>query len=173
MRTESIQISYNVCELNELEHADRLLIEAAKTAAKGSYSPYSKLSVGAAVLLENNQVVCGSNQENAAYPSGICAERTALFYANSNYPHQPVTVLAIAALTNGEYLPYPLSPCGSCRQVISEIERRFGKPIKVILYGTERIIVIDKGSALLLPLSFGPDCLPESKKTEKLPPCHL
>ncbi len=163
MKTESLQITYSIYDFTELIDQDRLLVEAAKISTKNSYAPYSKLSVGAAVLLENNQVVCGSNQENAAYPTGICAERNALFSANSTYPNQPVVALAIAALTNGEFLSEPLSPCGSCRQVMSEIEKRYGKAIKVILYGTKHTIIINNGSTQLLPLSFNSDNLPNIK----------
>lgn len=143
---------------NELSHDDQELISAAREATKRSYAPYSKFYVGAALRLANQQIVCGSNQENAAYPSGTCAERTAIFYANAQYPEQPVEALAIAAQTNGKFLAQPISPCGSCRQVILETEHRFKKPIRILLYGTEGVYVLE-GIQSILPLQFDQDCL--------------
>ena len=107
-----------------------------------SYSPYSHFSVGAAALLGNGTVVTGTNQENAAYPSGLCAERTTLFYANSQYPDQPVVTLAIAARTEKDFIDHPIPPCGACRQ-----------PIRILLYGKECIYEV-KSIGDLLPLSF-------------------
>mgnify|MGYP000247184211 CR=1 FL=1 len=98
-------------------------------------------------------VVSGTNQENAAYPSGLCAERTTLFYANSRYPDQPVITLAIAARTEKDFIDNPIPPCGACRQVILETEKRYGQPIRILLYGKECIYEI-KSIGDLLPLSF-------------------
>ncbi|MGL5938279.1 MAG: cytidine deaminase, partial [Phocaeicola sp.] len=127
-------------------------------ATKRSYAPYSGFSVGAAALLENGTVVTGSNQENAAYPSGTCAERTTLFYANSQYPDQRVKSLAVAAYTAGDFLESPIPPCGSCRQVLLETEKRYGSSMRVLLYSKNEIYVLqDVGS--LLPLSFDGDFL--------------
>ena len=123
-------------------------LEAAKT-----HAPYSKFQVGAAIMLENGVVVKGSNQENAAYPSGLCAERVALFYANSTYPDQAVEAIAITAIHNGSQVENPISPCGSCRQVIAETKQRFNKKIKILLYSSSKILEISD-SDTLLPLSF-------------------
>ena len=118
-----------------------------------SYAPYSKFKVGAAALLANGAIVTGSNQENAAYPSGLCAERTTLFYANSQYPDQAVLTLAIAARTEQDFIDNPIPPCGACRQVILETETRYKHPVRILLYGKKEIYLI-KGIRDLLPLSF-------------------
>ena len=115
--------------------------------------PYSKFHVGAAALLEDGTIVTGSNQENAAYPSGLCAERVALFHAGHQYPDMPVVALAIAAATNGRQVE-SISPCGACRQVLLEAEQRYGKPMKVLLCGTKEVVVAESAESLL-PLCFG------------------
>ena len=158
MKEFTIHTQVRFYQENELSHDDQELISAAREATKRSYAPYSKFYVGAALRLANQQIVCGSNQENAAYPSGTCAERTAIFYANAQYPEQPVEALAIAAQTNGKFLALPISPCGSCRQVILETEHRFKKPIRILLYGTEGVYVLE-GIQSILPLQFDQDCL--------------
>ena len=118
-----------------------------------AYAPYSGFQVGAAVLLENGKVFGANNQENSAYPSGLCAERVAMFYANAQHPNTAVTALAIAAFTNGKFLPSPVTPCGSCRQVLIETEDRFEKDITVMLYGTEFVYLLENVKQLL-PLRF-------------------
>lgn len=140
----------NVEQINEQY---KKLIKESKDAVHSAYAPYSKFNVGAAVFLENNEIITGTNQENSAYPSGLCAERVALFYANSKYPAVPVKALSIAAFFNNEFLKNPTPPCGSCRQVILETEKRFNKPINIILYGSEKIFLF-KTIKDLLPLSF-------------------
>lgn len=157
---KEINIVTTIKELSEeeLEEKDRKLVEEAKNATKRSYTPYSNFNVGAAAELENGIIITGTNQENAAYPSGICAERTTLFYANSKYPNIPVKSLAIAANTKNEFTEFPTSPCGACRQVILETEKRYNKKIKIILYGSKKTFVIN-GIEELLPLSFGADDL--------------
>ena len=142
-----------VYQYNELNETDRALMTAAIDATARSYAPYSRFSVGAAALLGDGTVVTGTNQENAAYPSGLCAERTTLFYANSQYPDQPVVTLAIAARTEKDFIDRPIPPCGACRQVILETEKRYGHPIRILLYGKECIYEI-KSIGDLLPLSF-------------------
>ena len=143
-----------VCQLEELSAEERHLIELAIEATDRSYSPYSHFKVGAAVRLENGVELSGSNQENAAYPSGICAERTTLFFAGAQYPDVPVRMLAIAARgTDGELVTEPCSPCGSCRQVIIETETRAKHPIRILLYGRRCIYLID-GIRQLMPLMF-------------------
>ena len=145
---------YVLCTYDELTAADRQLIDAAKDATRRSYAPYSHFHVGAAVLLADGTVVTGTNQENAAYPSGLCAERTTLFYAGSTHPDTAVVSLAIAAFTNGAFTTNPIVPCGACRQVMLEIEQRYNHHIRTLLYGTEGIYLIEGGTRELLPLTF-------------------
>ena len=139
--------------VDELPESDRFLLQASREAAEKAYAPYSGYRVGAAVLLANGEVLTGNNQENAAYPSGLCAERTTLFYANSQYPDQPVVTLAIAARTEKDFIDQPIPPCGACRQVILETEKRYKQPIRILLYGKECIYEV-KSIGDLLPLSF-------------------
>lgn len=153
MKAYKINSVVYIYEMTELNEEDRELVEAAMQATNGSYAPYSKFHVGAAVRLQNGTIVIGANQENAAYPSGLCAERTALFAAGAQHPTQPVVALAIAARKGKQFVPQPISPCGACRQVVSGVEERFGKPIRILLYGTEGILV-SEGVAPLLPLRF-------------------
>lgn len=145
---------YVLCTYDELTAADRQLIDAAKDATRRSYAPYSHFHVGAAVLLADGTVVTGTNQENAAYPSGLCAERTTLFYAGSTHPDTAVVSLAIAAFTDGAFTTNPIVPCGACRQVMLETEQRYNRPIRTLLYGTEGIYLIEGGTRELLPLTF-------------------
>lgn len=123
----------------EMTPQDQELVKAANEARQGSYSPYSKFQVGAALLLENGIIVKGANQENAAYPSGLCAERTAMFAASANYPDVPFDTLAVSAADHGIQCELPASPCGSCRQVMAEYQKKYGRPIKIILVGEKRI----------------------------------
>jgi cytidine deaminase len=148
----------------EFESADQLnkeekeLVEKAGDVAIRAYAPYSNFSVGAALLLENGKVITGSNQENAAYPSGLCAERVALFYASSQYPDVPVKAIAITALRNKQPLDEPVPPCGGCRQVFVEWEKRFEQPFTVIMAGKKKIIRIEQ-AGWLLPFNFQSDFL--------------
>ena len=158
MQYISHEIKISVFQPDEIPSEYISLIEEAKKQTQKSYAPYSEFHVGAAVLLENGIVVGGNNQENSAYPSGTCAERTAIFYANSQHPDIPVKLLAIAAFTNGKFTSEPVTPCGACRQVLLETENRYDQAIKVILYGTDKIYVFDSIKQLL-PLSFGKDSL--------------
>jgi len=139
---------------NELTEQEKALVEEAKAATYRSYSPYSMFSVGAAALLSDGTIVSGSNQENSAYPSGLCAERTTIFYANSKYPEKSVMMLCVAARdTEGKFTERPIAPCGACRQVLVETETRYHQPMKIMLYGTKHTYFI--GSAReLLPVSF-------------------
>lgn len=158
MRKIKLEIEIGTCTYNELSQEDRELIDQAKMATTRSYAPYSRFKVGAAALLENGIIVTGTNQENAAYPSGLCAERTTLFYANSQYPDQPVKTLAIAARTESGFLESPIPPCGSCRQVLMETEQRYNQPMRILLYGEKEVFIIN-GTKDLLPLSFGSEFL--------------
>ena len=154
MKELELKSTIHVCQMDELTAEERHLTELAIEATSRSYAPYSKFHVGAAVRLENGVEIIGCNQENAAYPSGLCAERTALFAAGAQYPNVPVRMLAIAARgTDGELQEEPVGPCGSCRQVIIECETRFKKPIRILLYGQKHIYVIDNIKKLM-PLSF-------------------
>ena len=153
MKEYTIQSLVRVYDWEELPQEDRILIERAKGATKGSYAPYSSFCVGAAARLKDGTVVIGSNQENVAFPSGLCAERTALFAANAQYPDQPVLSLAIAARNAEGFLSQPIPPCGACRQVISGVEQRYHQPIRLRLYGTAGTHVVD-GIDALLPLQF-------------------
>ena len=139
--------------LEELSQEEQILINKSKEAVKNAYAPYSKFNVGAAVLLANGEIITGTNQENAAYPSGLCAERVAIFYANSKYPDIPVKAIAVTAFTNNKFIENPVPPCGSCRQVIVETETRFNTPIKIYLVSKNRITVINDAKTLL-PLNF-------------------
>ena len=144
---------------SELTADERTMVEAAKEATLRSYSPYSHFSVGAAVMLENGELLTGNNQENCAYPSGLCAERTTIFYANSRYPDTPIETLCIAARdSSGRFTSKPISPCGACRQVILESEHRHHHPIRILLYGTDGIYCIDSARDLL-PFCFDSDDL--------------
>lgn len=156
MREYKIEAILHLCEMAELSEMDCELVEAAKQATDGSYAPYSKFFVGAAARLSDGSIFLGANQENAAFPSGLCAERTALFAANAQYPLQPVVALAIAARKGSRFLAKPIPPCGACRQVISGVEDRFGQPIRILLYGTDGVLV-SKGISPLLPLRFVDD----------------
>ncbi len=153
MKDLTIKSEFKVYHYDELSVEDKKLIDQAKKACDSSYAPYSNFAVGAAALLSNGVVVTGSNQENAAYPSGTCAERTTLFYANSQYPDQAVETLAVAAHNSKHFLSSPIPPCGSCRQVILETEKRYNHTIRILLYGEDEIYECH-GIANLLPLSF-------------------
>ena len=155
----SIELSeYN--DIAELDEQDQLLVREANSVLEKSYSPYSRFRVGAALLLANGQIITGNNQENAAYPSGLCAERVAIFYANAQFPDVPVVALAVTARRQNSLVQMPVPPCGGCRQVILETESRFGRPIKVNLAGNQSVQVLEN-AASLLPLSFDANWLSE------------
>lgn len=160
MENKNITTKIIVCSYEELNDEEKKLVNAAKEASNRSYAPYSRFQVGAAVRLAGGVLVSGSNQENAAYPSGTCAERTTLFYANSQYPDRAVEALAIAAQTGGKFIEHPTAPCGACRQVILETEERYRHPIRIYLYGTNEVYIVDSIVGLL-PLCFGKSDLPE------------
>lgn len=138
---------------DELTHSDRVLLEEAVLASETAYSPYSSFQVGASVLLENGEVISGSNQENAAYPSGQCAERVAMFYAQAKFPGIPIAAIAIFARSTEFKLEKPVTPCGSCRQVMAEYENRHGKKMRVIM-GNGHLVQVVEGIENLLPLMF-------------------
>lgn len=139
---------------SELPAPDRELVEAARTISRNAYAPYSHYSVGAAIRLADGTIVTGSNQENAAYPSGTCAERTAAYYAHAQHPDTPFDTIAIAFIgTDGHEPAEPASPCGACRQALSEYEKLAGHDVRVILVGKAEVYVIPSVHALL-PLTF-------------------
>ncbi|RRD76642.1 cytidine deaminase [Alloprevotella sp. OH1205_COT-284] len=162
MKETTIQIPIKIYPENGTGLSEQLknLVEQAKNATETSYAAYSGFHVGAALLLENGEVVCGSNQENAAYPAGICAERTAIFYANAHQPKVAPVAIAIAAWrkTDKKFLAHPISPCGICRQVLVETETRYKQKIKVLLYGDSGIYEVESASQLL-PFRFDSDAL--------------
>lgn len=153
MHKKIVETIVLIFQFDELNESYQNLINLAKKQVNKAYAPYSGFHVGAAIELENNQLFAGSNQENSAYPSGLCAERVAMFYANAQYPDVAVKTIAIAAFTNGEFLAKPITPCGSCRQVLLETEIRFEHDINILLYGTEEILFIENVKQLL-PLCF-------------------
>ena len=154
MTSKEIRIVYNEYEsLDQLDPRDRELAQAAIEATKSSYAPYSHFNVGAAVRLDNGEIIKGSNQENAAYPSGICAERTAMFYASANYPENAMTAIAITASQNGTLCDNPVTPCGSCRQVMAQYQTKGGQPMEILLVGGKKIWKFGKVDDVL-PLIF-------------------
>ncbi len=154
MKEKHIDIKLLQCQTEELDDSLQHLVSMAIEATDRSYSPYSHFSVGAAALLQDGTVIIGANQENAAFPSGLCAERSALFAAGAQYPEVPVVAMAVAARNEkGVLTPHPVSPCGGCRQVMLEVEERYHQPMKVILYGSQYTNVIESVRDLL-PLCF-------------------
>ncbi|MDR2937807.1 MAG: cytidine deaminase [Prevotellaceae bacterium] len=154
MKNKEIKINLEVYgSSSEMSAQDSDLVQRAKLATENAYAPYSNFQVGAAVLLENGEVITGSNQENAAYPSGLCAERTALFYAGAKFPNVAVKSIAIAAQTGGQFCAQSVYPCGACRQVMLENEMRGRQPIRVIMAGENEVEVV-RSAHDLLPLSF-------------------
>ncbi|MDD3320619.1 MAG: cytidine deaminase [Paludibacter sp.] len=153
MEKKTIETNYTVYNFDELSESYQMLINKAKEQVSKAYAPYSGFSVGAAVELENGEIFAGSNQENSAYPSGLCAERVAMFYANAQFPNVAVKSMAIVAFTKGIFLPDPITPCGSCRQVLLETEMRFDQNINILLYGTKNTYLIENVKELL-PLCF-------------------
>lgn len=141
MKEKTIEIPYiEYSSIEELSPRDKSLVLDAIEAQKSSYAPYSKFNVGAAVLLENGTVVKGSNQENAATPSGLCAERTAMFSASANHPGVPMIAIAVAGGPDFSLCESPATPCGACRQVMAEYQKIGKKPMEVILCGSGKVL---------------------------------
>lgn len=150
-------ISFNITiysTIEELNDNDKMIMTAAVQARKKAYAPYSDFFVGAAVLLENGEIIEGNNQENASYPSGLCAERVAVFYAGSKYPGMKIKAIAISAASLNHLVSEPAAPCGNCRQSISEYEFRQKEPIKILLMGEIGSVIECKSLGDLLPLGF-------------------
>ena len=158
-RGATLIINYCVYEYSELSPEDRELVDKAMQMTKASYAPYSNFHVGAALRLENGVIVGGCNQENAVYPVGLCAERVAVFSSQAQYPNTKILSLAISARnTEGEFVTVPVSPCGSCRQVILEQEMRFNQPIRILLVGQNGVFIFNSIKDLL-PFAFSEESL--------------
>ncbi|MCM1519533.1 MAG: cytidine deaminase [Lachnoclostridium sp.] len=154
MKNFEVITPVTVMKFDELSLDDQNLVSLARDATYHSYAPFSRFCVGAAIMLSNGEIVTGSNQENVAFPSGTCAERTAAFYAHSQYPDATFVTIAIAARgTDGQPLVNPISPCGACRQSLLEFENIAHKEVKVILVGHDDIYVLPSIKSLL-PLAF-------------------
>jgi len=154
MKELSVKPVIMECQMTELSIDEQYLLTKAIESTNNSYAKYSHFHVGAALQLENGTVLPGCNQENAAFPAGLCAERSAIFAAGAQYPDVAVVKIAIAAREpGGELTAEPVSPCGTCRQVMIETETRYGRPIRILLYGRNRVFVMD-GIKNLMPLSF-------------------
>ncbi|MEG1498324.1 MAG: cytidine deaminase [Bacteroidales bacterium] len=155
---KQISISYDeFSSLEELSSKDRELLEKATQSAQNAYAPYSKFCVGAALRLSNGLIILGNNQENAAFPSGLCAERVAVFSAGANYPNMPIETLAITAHSTLTPVDHPIAPCGACRQSLIEYEHKYKQKIRIILRGHTGKIAIFDGIESLLPFQFGSD----------------
>lgn len=153
MKTINLNIAIRHCQLDELTEADRELIDHAMKATDNAYAEYSHFYVGAALRLANGRIVIGANQENAAFPSGLCAERTAVFSAQANFPDQSIESLALVARNDNGLVDSPVTPCGACRQVLLGVEERYGRPMRILMYGKSGVYIV--GSVKdLLPLSF-------------------
>lgn len=154
MKEQKVEIKYTVYgSLEELEPDDRKVVEAALKAQVSSYAPYSRFNVGAAVLLADGSIVTGSNQENAAYPSGLCAERTAMFSASAGHPGIPFVTLAVVGGPSQTVCDEPAAPCGGCRQVMAEYQKVSGRPMNIILIGAKEIYKFT-GVEMILPFIF-------------------
>ncbi|MBE6250241.1 MAG: cytidine deaminase [Bacteroidales bacterium] len=154
MTNKELKIAYQeFSSLDRLSAEDQTLAVAAIEATESSYAPYSQFNVGAAVMYEDGDIIKGANQENAAYPSGTCAERTALFYASASNPDKSIVAIAIAARQNGQLCKNPVTPCGACRQVMAQYQLKGGKPMRIILVGAAKIWKFEKVDDLL-PFTF-------------------
>jgi cytidine deaminase len=155
IKKESVVKKYN--HINELAPADQQLLLEAKAAVNNAYAPYSKFNVGCALILDNGIVIKGSNQENIAYPSGLCAERVAIFYAGATYPDVPVSAMAITVRANDYQVKEPIMSCGACLQSMSEYELKFKKPMRIILQGELGDIYVAEGLRNFMPFMFWVD----------------
>lgn len=137
-----------------LKESDRTLLEKSMEARGNAYAPYSNFQVGAALELENGEIVIGSNQENASYPSGLCAERVAVFYAGAKFPNIAIKTLAISVQSKNSEVLEPAAPCGNCRQSLFEYEHRQKSPIRILMMGAQGKVVECPSIAAILPLGF-------------------
>ncbi|MDE6310005.1 MAG: cytidine deaminase [Muribaculaceae bacterium] len=154
MTEKEIKIPYIEAQYQELDEQDRQLVDKALEATARAYAPYSKFNVGAAILLDNGEIITGANQENAAFPSGTCAERTACYYAHATYPDARFCAIAVAAVgTDGKELEEPCAPCGACRQALLEYEKLAGRDVRVILVGRKVLYLLPSVKSLV-PFAF-------------------
>jgi cytidine deaminase len=155
MKEVKIQSTLEVYnDLSELSLDIQDLMQSAVEARNNAYAPYSKFNVGAAILLNNKEVIIGSNQENASYPSGLCAERTAIYYAGAKYPESKILKMALTASSQNQVTDKPIPPCGACRQAIAEYEIKQEQPIEIYFMGAKGKVVKSNSLANLLPLLF-------------------
>ncbi|MES2690689.1 MAG: cytidine deaminase [Bacteroidota bacterium] len=152
IRRESVLTKYN--QVSELSDEDRDLLAEAKRSVDTSYAPYSKFHVGCALRLNNGVIIKGSNQENIAYPSGLCAERVAIFSAGATYPDQPVQSMAITVKAEEFEVKEPIMSCGACLQSMSEFELKFKQPMRIILQGETGDIYVAEGLRTFMPFMF-------------------
>lgn len=165
MKLKEIIIKYEEYDTEDsLSSDDYSLVNEAKIAMKNSYAPYSEFHVGASLILDNGIIIRGNNQENSAYPSGLCAERVALFHAKSTYPEAAIMAMAITSSTENFNTEGPVAPCGSCRQVIAETEKRQTNKIRIIMTGENRVTKIVDGIDSLLPMKFQEDRLKKANR---------
>ena len=155
MKENKFEFSYQVYDsISELNEKEAWLLSEARSVTVHAYAPYSKFHVGAVAILENGEIVVGTNQENASYPVGICAERVLLGSIATIHPHVPITTIAISYKSDQVKSDHPISPCGMCRQALLEYESRIAKPIRLILSGQEGKVFIIKTASFLLPFAF-------------------
>ena len=154
MQKKNIELNFISAHFSEIEKKDQELIVNAKKAFESAYAPYSGFMVGASILLENGEIINGSNQENVAYPSGLCAERVAMFYVGARFPDVKINTIAVSVYSKDFEINDVISPCGSCRQVMAEYEEKQQKPIRVILHSPNEEVLIANRVQDLLPFMF-------------------
>ena len=159
MKEEKIELTFTRAKLEELSQSEQDLIANTQHAFSNAYAPYSGFLVGASVLLENGEIINGSNQENAAYPSGLCAERVALFYAGAKYPEVAIKTIAISAKSKTFEIDDVVSPCGACRQVMAEYQQKQGEDIRLLLHSPNDEVLIANSLTDLLPFMFNSEKL--------------
>lgn len=160
MKKVDFKFEFKVYEsIDELTETDAALLDEARKVTKNAYAPYSHFRVGAAAKLNNGEIITGTNQENASFPLGLCAERVLLANAASMFPQTPIEAMAVSYHNKNGASINPISPCGICRQNLLEYETRFNQPIRIILGGQQGKVYIIEKAAMLLPLSFSADAL--------------
>ncbi len=155
MKEERSEFSYRVYDdISELNDQDARLLKEAREVTKEAYAPYSNFKVGAVAVLENGEKVTGTNQENASFPVGICAERVLLGTVATLHPQVPIDTIALSYKSDSQENDHPISPCGMCRQALVEYETRVNKPIRLILSGQKGKVFVIETASMLLPLAF-------------------
>ena len=164
MQKEEVRFGFDVYDSSaDLSAEDKALLEAARKVTEKAYAPYSNFQVGAFAKLTNGETIAGTNQENASYPVGICAERVLLSSASSQFPGEAISAIAISYYNENGASDKPISPCGICRQSLAEYEERQKQPIRLILGGMEGKIIIIPKASMLLPFGFGSEDLKKGK----------